>query len=126
MPETDTTTETSPEATLIAAQNDAFRKSITDGATAETPSGQVVMTQAIQSMGDAFVLDALRTVAAFDTFTEDNDPWGDHSFGAPEVNGVKVFWKIDLYDLDYEFGSEAPSDPDRTRRVLTIMLPQDY
>ena len=43
-----------------------------------------------------------------------------------EVDGQKLFWKIDLYDCDYEYGSPDPENPDKTRRVLTIMLSGEY
>ncbi|WP_370331564.1 DUF3768 domain-containing protein [Aquicoccus porphyridii] len=32
----------------------------------------------------------------------------------------------DLYDVDYTYGSPEPSDPDQTRRVLTLLLPSEY
>jgi hypothetical protein len=38
----------------------------------------------------------------------------------------RLYWKIDLYDLDYDFGSEAPSDTSQTRRILTLLLPSEY
>ena len=37
-----------------------------------------------------------------------------------------VWFKIDYYDLDLEYGSEDPADASITRRVITIMLPSDY
>ena len=69
---------------------------------------------------------ALLEVARFDRFTPDNDPYGEHDFGSFELVGRKFFWKIDAYDKSLEFGSEDPSDPDKTTRVLTLMLAEDY
>ncbi|MGB3245607.1 MAG: DUF3768 domain-containing protein, partial [Sulfitobacter sp.] len=55
-----------------------------------------------------------------------NDPYGDHTFGAFETAGEKLFWKIDLYDTTYHYGSEDPANPKATRRALTIMLRSEY
>lgn len=65
-------------------------------------------------------------VERFNTFTEDNDPHGERDFGAFDHNGVKIFWKIDYYDLTLSMGSEDPSDPKQTVRVLTVMLASEY
>ena len=40
--------------------------------------------------------------------------------------GVRVWWRIDLYDADMRFGSERPDDPAATVRVLTILLPEEW
>ncbi len=42
------------------------------------------------------------------------------------IAGNKLFWKINYYDRDLEFGSENPADPAITARVLTIMLAEEY
>lgn len=41
------------------------------------------------------------------------------------VDGVRVFFAIDCYDLKLEYGSEDPADASVTCRVLTIMLRED-
>ena len=65
-------------------------------------------------------------IETFNDFTEDNDPHGEHDFGIVKHNGHKVFWKIDYYDHDTKEGSEDPSDPLKTLRLLTIMLADEY
>lgn len=37
-----------------------------------------------------------------------------------------TFFKIDYYDLNYEFMSKNPANPDITNRVLSIMLAEEY
>ncbi len=65
-------------------------------------------------------------VENFDAFTPDNDPHGERDFGAFEHNEHRIFWKIDYYDQTLTQGSEDPSDPRQTVRVLTIMLASEY
>ena len=62
----------------------------------------------------------------FDSFTEDNDPHGEHDFGAFDFKDERIFWKIDYYDAACEYGCEDPADPSKTTRVLTIMLASEY
>jgi hypothetical protein len=67
-----------------------------------------------------------QTVADFDDFTQSNDPHSEHDFGVFEFHQHKLFWKLDLYNQDYSMGSDNPSDLTKTRRVLTIMLADEY
>jgi hypothetical protein len=55
-----------------------------------------------------------------------NDPWGEHDFGAVEIDGEKVFFKIDYYTPDLSAGSENPANEGCTHRVMTIMLASEY
>ena len=114
-------------AAKIAEQNDRFRNTL--GADLTVP-GQIVVTPGVGHLSAGAQAQIMRAVQTFDTFTEDNDPYGDHTFGAFEITAagevVKLFWKIDLYDTDYTYGSETPDDPAATRRVLTIMLRSEY
>jgi hypothetical protein len=118
-------TETAVQAELIARQNDAFRAALLSHGGSGFP-GRTVCTQGIAAEGPLFLAELLHAVATFDEFNEDNDPYDDHTFGALEISGTRVYWKIDLYDEEYEFGSEDPADPVRTRRVLTLLLPSEY
>jgi len=102
----------------IREQNDSFRK---------TPSrGPTYLTAGVTARGDEFCKEALAAVARFDGFTSNNDPYGEHDFGSVTISGEKLFWKIDYYDLTLSFGSKDPSDPSQTKRVLTIMLAEEY
>ena len=42
------------------------------------------------------------------------------------LEGETILWKIDYYDTAMRLHSEDPSDPEKTARVLTVMLSEDY
>lgn len=98
--------------------NDAFRKTFA--------GGKVVMTASVAALPEMVRANALLEVARFDRFTRDNDPHGEHDFGSFELCGRTFFFKLNYYDPTMEFGSEDPSDPTKTTRVLTVMLAEDY
>lgn len=84
------------------------------------------MTCGIAALSPDDQLNIIKLVINFDQFNEDNDPHGEHDFGSFEYNGEKIFWKFDYYDKSLEYGSEDPSDPKQTTRVLTIMFAYEY
>jgi hypothetical protein len=88
--------------------------------------GRIMLTSGVHARGAAFVAEALRAVAAFDAFTPDNDPYGEHDFGAFTVQDARLFFKLDAYDRELTFASPDPADPEVTVRVLTIMLAEEY
>ena len=51
---------------------------------------------------------------------------GEHDFGSFEIGEQRFFWKIDYYDLSLCYGSNDPAEPTLTKRVLTIMLAEEY
>ena len=110
--------QTADKAARIRELNDAFRKTFS--------GGKVVMTASVAQLPSDVQAMAIRRVATFDAFTPDNDPHGEHDFGSFELAGRKFYWKVDAYDAKLEFGSEDPSDPTKTTRVLTLMLASDY
>jgi hypothetical protein len=88
--------------------------------------GRVVITDGIQSLGHDETIRILAAIARFDTFTAENDPYGEHDCASLEVDGHKIIWKIDYYDHSMQFSSLDPSDPMRTRRIMTVMLAEEY
>ena len=109
----------------IRTLNDALRSYPWNGPRA---LGRTLLTAGVNGKGPAFVLRALNEVAGFNGFSADNDPYGEHDFGSFELDGTKLFWKIDLYQKgsDFTAGAEEPDNPEVTDRVLTIMLAEDY
>jgi hypothetical protein len=88
--------------------------------------GQIVMTAGVADLPMDVKARVLLQVQRFADFNAGNDPHGEHDFGSFEVAGETFFWKISYYDALCEFGSEDPSDPEKTTRVLTIMLNSEY
>jgi Protein of unknown function (DUF3768) len=108
--------EQSPEQRSRAAQiaylNDAFRRS----------TREVMITPGVQALPE--VLGLVHAVRVFDTFTPDNDPWGEHDFGSIMWHEEKTYWKIDYYNQALEYWEDPLSD--ECRRVLTVMLAAEY
>lgn len=110
-------------ASEIAQLNDAFRKG--------DPSvpGQRLVTAGVVHLLKQLEIPVetlIQKDAQFDDFTEQNDPHGEHDFGAFEFVGHQLFWKVDTYDQNYALGSDDPTDLSKTRRVLTIMLAEEW
>lgn len=106
------------EASRIRSLNDMFRTTFI--------GGRVLITEGVAALGQDFESNSVEAVQRFQNFSADNDPYGEHDFGSVQIDGKRVFWKIDYYDQDCRYGSECPSDPARTTRVLTIMLASEY
>ena len=102
----------------IAKLNDDFRKSFI--------SGEVLLSAGIAAMSSEDKANIVSSVQNFNDFTPSNDVYGEHDFFSIDYKGNKIFAKIDYYDLNYEFMSENPANPDITNRVLTILLSCEY
>ena len=112
------TSTTAPTADRIRALNDDFRRTFV--------GGLVVITAGVEALPAEQRRALLAKVRAFDVFTDDNDPHGEHDFGAIDASGVRCFWKIDYYDRDMTMHSLNAADPAVTARVLTVMLAEEY
>lgn len=102
----------------IAQLNDSLRRT--------GQGGRVVLTAGVAALQATVIADIVATVARFDKFDGDNDPYGEHDCAVLEVGGKAIIWKVDYYDRAMQFGSDDPADPAVTTRVLTIMLSEDY
>lgn len=85
-----------------------------------------MLTRGIQDLPDNLRFEVLQQVRSFSEFTPDNDPYGEHDFGAFTLQGHRVYWKFDYYDQDMDAGSQDPADPEQTTRVLTVLLAEEY
>ena len=118
----------------IARLNDLARQAMGVACTAIATPG----FRSLPSSDQSAIRELIET---YDTFTPDNDPYGERDFGAVYLSRdgkwtaakstdgeplETVSWKIDAYDRNLRFGSEDPADPAVTRRVLTIMLASEY
>jgi hypothetical protein len=88
--------------------------------------GTIVVTDGVACLGSDFVERIFHAISVFDDFAEANDPYGERDFGAVAVEGEQLFFKIDYYDQSLSYGSPDPADAALTRRVLTVMLAEEY
>ena len=88
--------------------------------------GSVHMTAGIGALPETCRQRVFEAVRQFRDFTPDNDPHGEHDCAVIDVDGTEVIWKIDYYDSTLTYHSDNPADASITRRVLTIMLAEEY
>jgi hypothetical protein len=97
------------------ALNDALRQNFREGT--------AVMTIGVAALGAEAVARIVRTIAVYDDFCRANDPYEEHDFGSFEVDGQRIFFKIDLYE---EPGVKSANGEPVVTRALTIMLAEEY
>jgi hypothetical protein len=112
----------------VAEKNDLFRKTL-----GWTGKGQLVTTQGVTCLDKELKVSLFKEIIAFNSFTEDNDPYGEHDFGKVSVSGEDYFWKIDYYadnkcESGYDWVTHNAENraEDTAHRVLTIMLADEY
>ena len=123
------------QTTRIARLNDMARQAMGVACTA-------VATVGFRSLSASDQSSVRELIETYDAFDEDNDPHGERDFGCVYQLGDgrwtterprlrddecgQVFWKLDYYDRAMRFSSEDAANPAVTRRVLTVMLADEY
>jgi hypothetical protein len=102
----------------IRALNDKLRKL--------GVGGEIVITSGIHALRPNILVAVIAAVQSFKDFTPSNDPHSEHDFALIEIHGQRVMFKIDYYNLNLSGHSPDAGDPTLTRRVLTIMLADEY
>lgn len=70
---------------------------------------------------------ALRhAIATYSDWREENDPYGEHDFGTFEFLGERLFFRIDYFHPDHDTLAPVPGNIELCRRVLNIMLAEEY
>jgi len=101
-------------------------RELNDQLRATGTGGKIILTQGVLAQGEETVRQVLLAMKHYTAFHPDNDPYGEHDFGAIEYQGKKYFWKIDYYDHSFTMHSPDAADPTVTCRVLTLMLAEEY
>ena len=84
------------------------------------------MTRGIIALGAKRQMAILSAIASFNEFDVENDPYGEHDFGALTVQGERILFKIDYLDRALTGHSPDPTDLTVTTWVLTVMLAEEY
>lgn len=102
----------------IARLNDHFRSTWEDGWVFISAG---VAAQAVP-VKDAIV----HAVRHFDAFNPDNDPHGEHDYGALTVQHLRIVWEITYHQRDLSNSDSDPANTETINRVLAIMLAEEY
>lgn len=89
-------------------------------------NGRMVAMGTLGQEDEEKIIRVYRAAAAFEDWSEGDDPYGEHDFGKFDVDGEAFIFKIDYYSLDEAHGSEHPEDQNTTIRVMTLMSAEDY
>ena len=109
----------------ITTDTDRIRE-LNDKLRQDLSTGYAVITPGIAALGQEAVERLVKTIQVFDDFHHANDPHQEHDFGSFDADGHSIFFKIDYYDETLTMHSPDAADPSVTKRVITIMLAEEY
>lgn len=88
--------------------------------------GKILLTASVAALPDMAKASALEKVATFKAFNEENDPHQERDYGSFDHCDREFWFKIDYYNLTMDTASEDPADPEKTKRIMTVGLAQDW
>ena len=89
-------------------------------------NGEIVYSSGMSIFSNYDLFQIMRTISFYDDFNKDNNPYGEKDFGIVNFKNYKIIWKIDYYDNELKYHSSAPYDSNQTKRVMTVMLADEY
>ena len=87
---------------------------------------RLYVTSGVHQLGDAMMARIFAAIETYEDFTPANDPHGEHDFGVIEIDQERIFWKLDYFDNAREYHSPDVLNRSVTKRVLTVMLADEY
>ena len=115
------------EINVVAVQNDVFRKrlwipyfGIPD------IQGRYVISKGVRSLAPQAQIEIFAMIRDEDEFHDDNCPSEHRNFGVVYHGNESIVWKIDYSDTNYRCNFGGYTDPKATRRVMTILLDEEY
>ena len=102
----------------IAETNDQVRQTVM--------RDRLMITSGIRRLSHDTQNKIFAAIETYDDFKPSNDPHKEHDFGSIKIDGNSVFWKVDYFDNDLEYHSPDVLNRSVTRRVLIVMLAEEY
>ena len=99
---------------IVASLNDKCRKT-------QNPDNTYLCLSLIQR-GDEFMKQALSQIADVSIPLAEEETDEEKGYGSTSVEGTKLSWSIDYFDLDEEDDSPDPADPKVTVRTMSVWI----
>jgi hypothetical protein len=99
--------------------NDTFRQTLL--------GGRVALTDSVaHALGADGCEKLMHRIMNYEGFVRDGDRYDEHNFGVVLMSSKSFIWKIDYYSPDMQRLSNNPANVDITKRVMTVMLAEEY
>ncbi len=87
--------------------------------------GGAVISAKVAALGASALTRLVERLADFNDFSPRLDPKGEHALGLLNFEDMWIAFQIDYYDTALDGPSHDPGDPNRTERVMKIMLAEE-